>query len=81
MEIAMSLILRWFYHNGERHRAFFREDPASRERELVIAGPDWETAVDTRAPRLEDFSDEMLVDMARSSRAIGPEQNASSTGG
>jgi hypothetical protein len=69
----MSLILRWFYDNGERHRAFFRQVPGSHERQLVIAGRDWEHTVPaSTAPRLEDLSEETLIRMARSSRSGMP---------
>jgi hypothetical protein len=69
----MPLILRWFYDNGERHRAFFRHDPASEQRQLIIAGRGWECAVrEPVAPRLEDLSEETLIDMVRASRPVAP---------
>jgi hypothetical protein len=69
----MSTILRWFYDNGERHRAFFRHDPATHQRRLIIAAGDWEHTVEgSLAARLEDFSEETLVKMARRSRAATP---------
>jgi hypothetical protein len=62
----MSLILRWFEDNGERHRAYFRQHEATGSRELVIGGRDWqETAPVTGSTRLEDLSDDLLVDLAR----------------
>lgn len=67
----MSLILRWFYDNGERHRAFFRQREAE-QRELVIASRNWERAAP--APddsRLEDLSEDRLVDLARAWRTRG----------
>jgi hypothetical protein len=69
----MSVILRWFEANGERHRAFFREGEPTGERELVIAGPDWQYV--TRQPdttRLEDLSEDALVDLARNARSSTP---------
>jgi hypothetical protein len=69
----MSTILRWFYDNGERHRAFFRQDPATHQRQLIIAAGDWEhTVKGSLASRLEDLSEEALVMMARTSRADPP---------
>jgi hypothetical protein len=66
----MSLILRWFHDNGERHRAFFRQTATSSGRELVIAGRDWEYAEpEPRVGRLEDLSEDALVGMARHARA------------
>jgi hypothetical protein len=68
----MSLILRWFHDNGERHRAFFRQTERAGGRELVIAGRGWEhTIPDADAGRLEDLSDDTLVRLARS-RAAAP---------
>lgn len=66
----MSLILRWFYDNGERHRAFFRQ-PSGGDRELVIAGRGWEATFDQPAgSRLEDLTDEVLIGMARSREQV-----------
>jgi hypothetical protein len=66
----MSLILRWFEDNGERHRAFFRQHEASGGRELVIAGRDWQYATpEVAASRLEDLSEDSLVELARSLRS------------
>jgi hypothetical protein len=68
----MSLIMRWFYDNGERHRAFFRQvDPS--QRELVIASGNWECAAPAPPESsLEDLSDDRLVEFARSWRRRGP---------
>jgi hypothetical protein len=71
----MSLILRWFHDDGERCRAYFRYLDGAGGRELVIAGRDWEHAApQPHAERLEDYSEETLVDLARSwrDRAIDP---------
>jgi hypothetical protein len=66
----MSLILRWFHDNGERHRVYFRHSDASDRRELVIAGRDWQRALpEPRAQRLEDLSEDTLVDLARRYRS------------
>jgi hypothetical protein len=66
----MSLILRWFEDNGERHRAFFRQHEASGRRELVIAGRDWQHATpEIGASRLEDLSEDALVELARTLRS------------
>lgn len=65
----MSLILRWFYDNGERHRAFFREGEST-QRELVIASGNWEYAAPAPPDsRLEDLTDDRLLDLARSWRS------------
>jgi hypothetical protein len=66
----MSLILRWFHDNGERHRVFYRNAGRSDSREMVIAGPDWEHAepVPVVEP-LENLPEERLVDLARSWRS------------
>jgi hypothetical protein len=64
----MSLILRWFYDNGERHRAFYRQSDSS-GKELVIASRDWEHAAPApQGPRLEDLTEDRLVHLARSWR-------------
>jgi hypothetical protein len=66
----MSLILRWFEDNGERHRAFFRQREATGGRELVIAGRDWQHATpEIAASRLEDLSEDTLVGLARTLRS------------
>jgi hypothetical protein len=66
----MSLILRWFEDDGERHRAFFRQHEASGRRELVIAGRDWQHATpEVGVSRLEDLSEDALVELARTLRS------------
>jgi hypothetical protein len=66
----MSLIMRWFYDEGERHRAFFRQRDTAAPRELVIASGDWEHAAPAPAnSRLEDMSEDRLVNLARSWRS------------
>jgi hypothetical protein len=70
----MSLILRWFEANGERHRAFFREREPAGERELVIAGPNWQCVTrEASDARLEDFSEDALVDLAMNGRSQRPD--------
>jgi hypothetical protein len=66
----MSLIMRWFEANGERHRAFFREQEPTGRRELVIGGPDWQYATpDPDVARLEDLSEDTLIGLAGDLRA------------
>jgi hypothetical protein len=66
----MSLIMRWFYDDGERHRAFFRQRDTAEQKDLVIASRDWEHAAPAPAnSRLEDLSEDWLVDQARSWRS------------
>jgi hypothetical protein len=65
----MSLILRWFNDNGERHRVYYRSDERTGRPELVIACRDWEHAepAPSRQP-LEDLPEERLRHLARSWR-------------
>jgi hypothetical protein len=69
----MSLIMRWFYDDGERHRAFFRQRDTAEQKELVIASRDWEHAAPAPPDsRLEDMSEDRLVTLARSWRSSAP---------
>jgi hypothetical protein len=62
----MAAILRWTYLSGKRHRVYLRNLAPNERRELVVAGPGWESAVtDVTVNRLEDLSEEALVDIVR----------------
>jgi hypothetical protein len=66
----MSTILRWFEVDGRRHRAWFREADEG-QRELVIAGPDWQAPVgEVPVSVLEDFSEHQLTELALSARTV-----------
>jgi hypothetical protein len=60
---SMAAILRWFEVDGRRHRAYFRQS-TSGTRELVFAGPDVLTALESvQVSTLEDLSDGDLEDL------------------
>ena len=71
----MGAILRWFYNDGSRHRAWIRQSerpyPDNRP-ELVIASGDWQAAI-TVSPEtaLEDYTEQRLSQIAYELRAIG----------
>lgn len=67
----MGAILRWFYEDGNRHRAWLRqgEPPAGANLELVIGSGDWQASMPVRPETaLEDYSEERLAELARSLR-------------
>jgi len=66
----MSGILRWFYDGDVRHRIYFRTVPERGERELVLAGPEVEVSLPASLERLEDYSEEELVRLARRARGL-----------
>jgi hypothetical protein len=67
-ENRMSTILRWFYVDGKRHRAYFREAVGG-SRELVVAGPDWQTSIsNVPVAGLDDFAETELEDLAATAR-------------
>lgn len=62
-------ILRWFRHEGERYRIYFRGLVDPEERELVVAGPDWEATLrPAGVGSLEDLSDTDLVALLAAAR-------------
>src|SRR5690606_34882383 len=69
-DCTMPSILRWFEHEGVRHRAWVRYAPDAtiadaRPTELVVAGPDWEQVVrDVDASDVDQLSPETLVRLA-----------------
>ncbi|HSJ26475.1 MAG TPA: hypothetical protein VK929_17480 [Longimicrobiales bacterium] len=65
----MATILRWFEVGGRRHRVYFRQTPAG-SRELVIAGPGFQTGVgDVPVQTLEDLSEFDLTELMSRARA------------
>jgi hypothetical protein len=72
----MATILRWFKVDGRRHRAYFRQSPSG-TRELVIAGPDVVTALESvPVSTLEDFSDGDLEDLLAQALTSDPQVDA-----
>lgn len=71
----MGAILRWFYDDGNRHRAWIRRSDRpypDDSRELVIATGDWQASTPVRGEvMLEDYSEQRLAQIARELRAIG----------
>ena len=71
----MGAILRWFYTDGTRHRAWIRRSdrPAPDDRpELVIAAGDWQaTTPVSPETSLEQYSEQRLSQIALELRAIG----------
>lgn len=70
----MGAILRWFYDDGDRHRAWIRRSdrPApDNGQELVIAAGTWQASTPIPLDRsLEDFSEQRLAQIAHELRAI-----------
>jgi hypothetical protein len=65
----MASILRWFQHDGQRCRAYFRTDPHSGRTQLVIRGPRGERVMDgVQGRRLEDFAEDELRSLATAGR-------------
>ena len=67
----MGAILRWFYDDGTRHRAYIRhgQEPAAERLELVIGAGSWQAAVPvTPDTSLEDYSEQRLAELARELR-------------
>jgi hypothetical protein len=68
----MTAILRWFDHDGRRHRVWFRRTPDD-ERELVVAGPDWQVGLgNVPCSSLDELTDEDLTRFAENGRACTP---------
>jgi hypothetical protein len=64
----MSTILRWFYVDGQRHRAYYRQTRTG-SRELVVAGPDWQASIaDAKVSVLDDFGESELEELAATAR-------------
>jgi hypothetical protein len=67
----LGTILRWFYDDGTRHRAFLRhgEQPAPDTLELVIGAGSWQAAVPVKPDTsLDDYSEQRLAELARELR-------------
>lgn len=71
----MPSILRWFEHDGVRHRAWVRYDADAtitnaRPAALVVAGPGWEEVIDgIAAEDVDRLSPEVLTDLAERANA------------
>lgn len=66
----MAAILRWFEFQGSRQRVYFRGLDQDGPRQLVVCGPGGQYTAEGPFPqRLEDFTEEELVELAR--RAFG----------
>jgi hypothetical protein len=66
----MPAILRWFEHEGTRHRVYFRSMQQGGTGRVVIAGPGWLHTVDRpEVTRLEDLTDDDLQSLAEIARS------------